>query len=188
MLTPIYSALTLVLMQLQARIDSPLLSHFILNYSPLLVLDVESEILKTWGAFGLVIVILSVLGRVLWVYFKDRQKRADDLSDTMIGSLKVRDLEHGPALKLISQVLESGLDSIKDQLERSEVYKREIDTRLEAIQLQQRQHNFELQRQWTFILSLTRLIPAKDERRKMLSEGEIQKVIRTIKEEFPNES
>lgn len=125
--------------------------------------------LLSYGPIGLMVVILGLLAKSGADWYRSRQKRIDDLSDTMIGSLKIKDLEHGTALR-----------DIVESLERSETYKREISKQLADIQNEQRQ-------QRTFIMLLARVIPAKDtERRRTLNETEIRTIVKAIKEEYPS--
>lgn len=128
------------------------------------------NMLLSYGPVGLVVLILGVLAKYGAEWYRSRQKREDDLNDTLMGSIRIKDTEHGTALK---DILES--------LERSEGHKRDISRLLGEIQNEQRQ-------QRTFIMLLARVIPARDgtERRRVLNDTEIRSIVKAIREEYPS--
>lgn len=147
------------------------LNSFNYRYTlPLMQLDITPQmgwfIVQKYGAIGILILVAIASGRGLWIWFTLRQKRYDDLNDTMVSSLKLKDTE-----------LANKLGDIVERLTVLETESRNHSKSLSSLDV-------ELTRSFTMVVALARVIPIKEERRRTMNETEIKNLIRAIKEEF----
>lgn len=142
--------------------------------------------LLSYGPVGLIFIIIGLLGKYFLDWYRTRQKRLDDLNDTVIGSLRAKETEHSNQLKDLGETLSRGLEDMLTQAERSESVSRDISKQLAELLANLATIESEQRRQWSFILFLARVVPAKDERRRALNENEIRAIVKAIREEYPS--